>query len=147
MVLTSTLTSNAKKTNNNINGHPNGHLSVLAGPKPDNAETTLGPLDTYGFPGANFKVHFFDLEPPDLHRDKTHYEGFHPSRQILEKGHVKASGLRPFPTACHFERDVGISMRDGVVIYTDVFRPVTDDKVPAILPYSPYGKSGTGDMS
>ena len=36
-------------------------------------------------------------------------------------------------------------MRDGVNLYADVFRPADESyKVPAIIPWSPYGKSGTG---
>ena len=44
------------------------------------------------------------------------------------------------------ERDVAIPMRDGVTIYTDVFRPVRSDneKVPALIPWSPHRSSGTG---
>lgn len=29
-------------------------------------------------------------------------------------------------------------------IYCDIFRPVTDTKIPAILAISPYGKNGHG---
>lgn len=32
-------------------------------------------------------------------------------------------------------------MRDGVTIYTDIYRPVTEEKVPGIIAWSPYGKS------
>ncbi|CAG9982197.1 unnamed protein product [Clonostachys byssicola] len=35
-------------------------------------------------------------------------------------------------------------MRDGVTLRADVFRPVTNEKVPAIIMYGPYGKSGSG---
>jgi hypothetical protein len=37
-------------------------------------------------------------------------------------------------------------MRDGVRLYADIFRPASSDQegVPAILPWSPYGKSGAG---
>lgn len=37
-------------------------------------------------------------------------------------------------------------MRDGVTIYTDIFRPANTDheKVPALIAWSPYGKTGTG---
>ena len=39
------------------------------------------------------------------------------------------------------EKDVGIPMRDGTRIYSDVFRPDhTDEKVPAILNLGPYQK-------
>ncbi|PYH94763.1 alpha/beta-hydrolase [Aspergillus ellipticus CBS 707.79] len=48
-----------------------------------------------------------------------------------------------------FEQDVAIPLRDGIKIYTDIFRPVDSDttRVPAIIPWSPYGKTGTGPQS
>lgn len=36
--------------------------------------------------------------------------------------------------------DVPITMDDGVVLRADIFRPLGDTKVPAILTYGPYGK-------
>ena len=73
------------------------------------------------------------------------YEGFKPSSTILSKGFQKAEGLRPFPVDTIWERDVEIEMRDGVILYADIFRPAdTSTKVPAIIPWSPYGKNGTG---
>ena len=39
------------------------------------------------------------------------------------------------------EQDVAVTMRDGVVLYADIFRPADDTvKVPAILAWSNYGK-------
>src|SRR3546814_8429435 len=35
-------------------------------------------------------------------------------------------------------------MRDGTTLYADVFRPVTDARVPAIVNWAPYGKGQTG---
>ena len=73
------------------------------------------------------------------------YKGFKPSRTILDKGFQKAKGLRPFPVDTIWERDVKIPMRDGAILYADVFRPADSSiKVPAIIPWSPYGKNGTG---
>ncbi|MFC1901471.1 CocE/NonD family hydrolase [Chloroflexota bacterium] len=39
-----------------------------------------------------------------------------------------------------YERDVAVKMRDGVTIYTDVYRPEGVTNVPAIIAWSPYGK-------
>ena len=36
--------------------------------------------------------------------------------------------------------DVPVPMDDGIVLRADVFRPLTDGKVPALLSYGPYGK-------
>ena len=97
-------------------------------------------FEEYNFP---FEVRFFDMYAPDHSQefiDAIHYDGFKQCSTILEKGHTRRRGVRPLPCAMHYDRDVPIKLRDGVTIYTDVFRPVTDEKVPAILPYSPYGK-------
>ncbi|AEA60153.1 CocE/NonD family hydrolase [Burkholderia gladioli] len=38
------------------------------------------------------------------------------------------------------ERDVAVTLRDGVTIYVDVFRPEGAGKVPPLIAWSPYGK-------
>jgi uncharacterized protein len=41
------------------------------------------------------------------------------------------------------ERDVAVTLRDGVRLYVDIFRPATASApLPVILSYSPYGKHG-----
>jgi predicted acyl esterase len=74
------------------------------------------------------------------------YQGFEPGRKVLPKGHVKSHGCRAFPADVIFERDQAITVRDGMRLYADIFRPANSDTspVPAILPWSPYGKTGTG---
>ncbi|KAL4919707.1 Alpha/Beta hydrolase protein [Aspergillus aurantiobrunneus] len=85
---------------------------------------------------------------PLVHPDKHphyNYTGFHPGEvKILQKGHVKEPGFQAFPTAVIWQRDNAIPMRDGVALYGDIFRPAADDKVPAIIAWSPYGKAGNG---
>jgi predicted acyl esterase len=78
-------------------------------------------------------------EAPD-----SFYAGFNPSIQTLLKGHKRHPRSRPFPVATIYERDVQIPMRDGSILRADIFRPEDTGSVPAILPWSPYGKSGTG---
>lgn len=39
------------------------------------------------------------------------------------------------------ERDVAVKLRDGTTIYTDIYRPEGAKNVPAIVAWSPYGKS------
>ncbi len=77
------------------------------------------------------------------------YNGFNPGRTLLKAGHVKSPGRRVFSVDTIFERDLAILMRDGARLYTDIFRPSTTDghPVPAILPWSPYGKTGTGPQN
>lgn len=37
-------------------------------------------------------------------------------------------------------RNVAVALRDGTVVYTDIFRPVSNETIPAIVAWSPYGK-------
>ena len=77
------------------------------------------------------------------------YQGFKPGKIILSRGHVKSEGYRAFSVQTVFDRDVAITVRDGARLYTDIFRPASSDQqpVPAILPWSPYGKTGTGPQN
>ncbi len=102
--------------------------------EPAAVEPAGRPPSPYGFPGADFEVAFFDLARPEEYLDRSHYDGFHPGSSVLPAGHLKKEGLRALPCAMVYERDVEIIMRDGTKLYADVFRPVTDAKVSAILP-------------
>ncbi len=72
----------------------------------------------------------------------TRYPGFNPSATILAKGTVVTPGTLPLPCDILFERDVAVPLRDGAIIYTDIFRPVNATALPAIVAWSPYGKEG-----
>ncbi|CEL03654.1 hypothetical protein ASPCAL04804 [Aspergillus calidoustus] len=71
---------------------------------------------------------------------------FKPSKITLPKGWQREPGRRALREAIIWEKDVAISMRDGTVLRGDVFRPADKDGVPlpALLPWSPYGKTGSG---
>ncbi|KAJ5660676.1 uncharacterized protein N7484_000048 [Penicillium longicatenatum] len=69
---------------------------------------------------------------------------FHPSTQELPKGFRKSEKNAAFPVDTIFERDVAVTMRDGVKLYCDIFRPKGRSNIPAILIWSPYGKGGNG---
>lgn len=87
---------------------------------------------------------FIPLQSPALH-PLYEYDPFNPSTRTLRAGHQKHVGRRKFDVDTLFEKDVAVEMRDGAKLYTDVFRPVTsdgDEKVPAVIAWSPYGKSG-----
>jgi predicted acyl esterase len=71
---------------------------------------------------------------------KARYPGFKPSTTILPKGSVHGKGALPLPCDIVFERDVSAKVRDGTTIYANVFRPAGDQKVPAIITWTPYGK-------
>jgi len=67
---------------------------------------------------------------------------FEPGTQVLPKGWQVDPRFRTLPVDIVFEKDVPVTMRDGVTIYTDIFRPAGTEKVPVIIAWSPYGKSG-----
>jgi uncharacterized protein len=66
---------------------------------------------------------------------------FAPGTKTLPAGFQIDPRFRPLTTDIVFEKDVAVTLRDGVTIYTDVFRPAGTDKVPVIVAWSPYGKS------
>ncbi len=68
------------------------------------------------------------------------YTGYKPEKLLLKKGSIRLKGYMPLPCDIVFERDVPIKLRDGVNIYTDVFRPNDNTPHPAIIAMSPYGK-------
>lgn len=59
---------------------------------------------------------------------------------LLKAGSVHGERAVPLTSDILFEKDVPVRLRDGVVIFADVFRPAGDGAVPAIIAYSPYGK-------
>ena len=97
-----------------------------------------------------YQAQFPDLEYVKLPSASEHphfnWTGFQPGLTTIQKGHVRSPGSRPFPEDVIFDRDVAIPLRDNIKIYADIFRPVNSDsaKVPALIPWSPYGKSGSG---
>ena len=68
------------------------------------------------------------------------YPGFKPEVKVLPKGHTRYEGRLPLPCDIIMEQDAAITLRDGATIYADIFRPTGDEKVPAILSISPFGK-------
>ena len=68
------------------------------------------------------------------------YTGYKPETVLLKKGSIRLKGYMPLPCNIILERDVPVKLRDGVTIYTDIFRPADDEQHPAIMAMSPYGK-------
>ncbi|MDK1716143.1 CocE/NonD family hydrolase [Dellaglioa algida] len=66
---------------------------------------------------------------------------FETKEVILKKGQQIAEGFKPLSCDIRMLKDVPVKLRDGVTIYTDVYLPVTEDKVPTLIAWSPYGKS------
>lgn len=67
---------------------------------------------------------------------------FEPGTRILPKGYQVDPKFLSLPVDIIFEKDVAVALRDGKRIYIDIFRPAGIEKVPAIIAWSPYGKSG-----
>ena len=66
--------------------------------------------------------------------------GYEPGTRTLPAGFQIAPPFRPIPVDIVFEKDVPVTLRDGVTIHVDVFRPAGPEKVPVIVAWSPYGK-------
>jgi hypothetical protein len=66
--------------------------------------------------------------------------GYDPGTRTLEAGFQIAPPFKPIPVDIVFERDVAVTLRDGVTIHVDVFRPAGTEQVPVIVAWSPYGK-------
>lgn len=66
---------------------------------------------------------------------------FEPKDVILKAGIQIAEGFKPLRGDIRMLKDVPVKLRDGVTIYTDIYMPVTDEKVPTLIAWSPYGKS------
>jgi hypothetical protein len=65
-----------------------------------------------------------------------------PGTSILTKGTVFDVGGPALPCDIIWNRDVPVTLRDGTIIYTDIFRPASSPTdLPAIIAWSPYGKS------
>ena len=70
---------------------------------------------------------------------------FVPGRRfLLKKGEIRTPGGAPLESDVVLEENVALKMRDGTTIYTDVFRPNDDGRHPAIVAWSPYGKTVGG---
>lgn len=107
---------------------------IVLSPGPRIMARTIGGID----------VLFTDT---NRHLENTWVEYGH-KKQVLPKGWTKDEGRRPLPCDMIWEKDIEIRMRDGTKLLGDVFRPVDTEngkRVPALMPWSPYGKTGTGE--
>lgn len=66
--------------------------------------------------------------------------GFDPGTRTLPAGFRLAPAFGTLPVDIVLEKDIPVTMRDGVTIYVDVLRPVGTETVPVIVAWSPYGK-------
>lgn len=75
---------------------------------------------------------------------KSNYPGFKRETVVLPKGYKSGKKAAPLECTIVFERDIPVHLRDGTIVYTDIFPPETSKKVPAIVAWSPCGKNGSG---
>lgn len=77
---------------------------------------------------------------PALCYPSDKYPGVKRETILLKKGSKNADPAAPLACDMIFERDLPLELRDGTCVFTDVIRPATEEPVPAIVAYSPYGK-------
>jgi predicted acyl esterase len=71
-----------------------------------------------------------------------------PGVTILPRGFQKADGCRALEVDTIWERDLIIPLRDGTQLRGDIFRPQhSAGRIPILLVWTPYGKTGTGEFS
>ncbi|CAI9629302.1 unnamed protein product [Alternaria burnsii] len=92
-----------------------------------------------------YQVELVDCNPPGS-KQSGPYSGFSPSTTLLNKGHKRPGrdDVAAFQSDAIWEKDFAVPMRDGVTLRADIFRPTGEQKVPAILLWSPYGKDNNG---
>ncbi|CAI6334334.1 unnamed protein product [Periconia digitata] len=88
-----------------------------------------------------------EVSPPKI--GQGGYVGFNPHSEVLPAGwKYDHPDTKPLASAILVEHDIAITMRDGAKLYADIYRsPDPDDKVPALLCWSPFGKKFNGVMS
>ena len=116
---------------------PTSATSAALTPPPDGPVSTEVPIRIYG-----------DDRHPVWHRralpldtPRARHPRFPAGTTILKKGTIRREGALPLPCDILVERDVTLRMRDGTTIYTDIYRPTSSEKVPALFGWCPYGKA------
>ncbi|OGN87241.1 MAG: hypothetical protein A2158_02600 [Chloroflexi bacterium RBG_13_46_14] len=102
--------------------------------------------ETIQFGNESIKVAFRKAQPLDtknrgIELQTSSQIEFKPGSTTLKKWTTCIEGGITLPCDIVWHSDVGVKMRDGTTIYADVFLPEGDDKIPAILSWSPYGKA------
>ncbi|KPI34684.1 Cocaine esterase [Cyphellophora attinorum] len=93
------------------------------------------------------KIAGFDVEfLPSRRRFENLWVDFEPNKRVVLPKGWRREGRLPLRESIIWTRDVPVKMRDGITLYVDVLRPANreNEKLPTLIPWSPYGKSGTG---
>lgn len=98
-------------------------------------------------PPLPFEVPIEHINPPKI--GQGGYVGLNPHTETLPKGwKFDHPDAKPLNCDILAEHDVAFKMRDGVTLYADIYRPPqSDEPVPAIICWSPFGKKFNGLMS
>jgi len=102
--------------------------------------------ETIQFGTESIEVAFRKAQPLDtqnrgIELQTTSKIEFKPGTSTLKKGTTFINNGVALPCDIIWQRDVGVKMRDGVTIYADIFLPANTGEFPAILSWSPYGKT------
>jgi len=89
----------------------------------------------------NDKAIYVPSFPVDPALELDPFFAFQPGTRVLPAGFQTRPPFRPLSVDIVLEKDVAVTLRDGVTIYTDILRPAGKDKVPVIVAWSPYGKT------
>ncbi|KAK1622026.1 hydrolase CocE/NonD family protein [Colletotrichum phormii] len=101
------------------------------------AEIVQGSLRIYG----NDSYPITQRRPLPLDAARGRYPGFKQENLTFKAGTIRRDGALTLPCDMIFERDVPLTLRDGVTVYTDIFRPTTTNATfPSIISWSSYGK-------
>jgi uncharacterized protein len=111
------------------------HLPGFLTPSKSPSQTALE-----GLRREQIQIPYIPLPP--LSSPLADYAGFHPGETLLRKGYTFEPGRMPLATDTIYDRDVAIHLRDGTVVYADIYRPSGATRVPVILSYGPAGKRG-----
>ena len=84
--------------------------------------------------------------PLDETTDQGMFKDFAPGTRTLQAGFRVDPAFMPLPCDIVFDKDVAVTLRDGTVIYVDIYRPAGAERVPVLLGWSPYGKSRGNGM-
>lgn len=92
---------------------------------------------THMAPEENVFMPSHPLQPGDRYGVLS---GFGPGTQTLPAGSRIAPPFKALPIDIVLDKDIAVTLRDGVTIYVDVLRPAGTEKMPVIVAWSPYGK-------
>ncbi len=83
---------------------------------------------------------------PPLDAPDCKFPGFMQKQILYKKGEVWEEGRRPFPCDIICDSDTEFKLDGGkLTIYADIYRPATDEKVPALICWGYGGKRDTNN--